>query len=163
MMIKAIVLFQPWASLVATGAKTLEFRSWSYVERGVGVKPNDRIGISAAKRPIKPAEVEDLLHRLGDSTCSTGLTPSLARPLLQNLLRAHKCQGVLEMGSLICTARIGAPVLTVDAMPLWKGLVADSDRLEHCKWAWPMHDVVPLERPMPVRGTQGFFNVSVPR
>lgn len=159
--IKAIVLYQPWASLIMIGAKPFEFRSWSFVERGVGVRPNDRIGIAGGARPIRPAEVRDLLDRLDDPLCTTGLVKEKARPLLERLMAAPKCRGVIEMRSLLGTARIGTPDLSVNVMPGWGGLVNDSDRLEHCKWAWPMKDVVPLEAPMPVRGAQGFFNVSV--
>lgn len=160
--IKAIVLWQPWASLIMIGAKPLEFRSWSYVERGVGVRPMDRIGVSAAKRPVKIAEVDDLLRRLDDPLCTTGLDAAKARPLLERLATAHKCRGVVEVGALLGTARIGPPVLSVDVMPGWAGLINDSDRLEHCKWAWPMVDERPFDEPVPVRGAQGFFNVHVP-
>lgn len=160
--IKAIVLYQPWASLIMIGAKPWEFRSWSYVERGVGVRPDDRVGIHASKRPIKPQEVEDLLARLDDPSCSTGLIAPKARPLLTELLRAHRCRGVIDVGALLGTARIGEPVLSTSVMPGWKGLVNDSDRLEHCKWAWPMTGARPLVPPEHVRGAQGFFNVSVP-
>lgn len=160
--IKAIVLYEPWASLIMCGAKPWEFRSWSYVERGVGVRPDDRVGVHASKRPIRVAEVTDLLHRLDDETVSTGLIAAKARPLLERLLTAHKCRGVLDLGALIGTARIGAPCLSLDVMPAWRRFICDSDRLEHVKWAWPMLDVRSLDAPVPVRGAQGFFNVQVP-
>lgn len=160
MMIKAITLWQPWASLIMIGAKPWEFRSWSFVERKVGVSPFDRIGIHAGVRPIKPAEVDDLRRRLDDPICSTGLVADKARALLDRLSAASKCLGVLEMGALLGTVKIGEPILSTEVMPGWKGLVNDSDRLEHCKWAWPMQDVKPFA-PVPMKGAQGFFNTSV--
>lgn len=45
---KAITLYQPWASLVACGAKTFETRSWSTVHRG-------KLAIHAGKK--KPSDV----------------------------------------------------------------------------------------------------------
>lgn len=157
---KAIVLFQPWASLVMIGAKPWEFRGWSYVERGVGVRPGEQVGISAGKRPIKPAEVSDLLRRLDDPLCTTGLVPDKARSLLLKLEAAYKCRGVIETGALLGIARIGEPRLSVEVMPGWGNLINDSDRLEHCKWAWPMSDVHAIP-PKPIRGAQGFFNVTL--
>jgi hypothetical protein len=41
--IKCISLWQPWASLVAVGAKRIETRGWATAYRG-------RLGIHAAKR-----------------------------------------------------------------------------------------------------------------
>ena len=44
---KALTLLQPWASLIACGAKKIETRSWSTKYRGP-------IAIHAAKIPVKP-------------------------------------------------------------------------------------------------------------
>lgn len=33
---KALTVYQPWASLIISGFKPYEFRSWNYVERGLG-------------------------------------------------------------------------------------------------------------------------------
>lgn len=159
---KVITLWQPWASLIMIGAKPFEFRSWSYIKRGVGVKPNDTIGIHAGARPIRLAEIEDLLERIDDPICSTGLDADKARQLLQRIAKAHKGRGVVEMSALLGTVRIGMPQLSVEAMPAWRGEIGDSDRLEHCKWAWPMLDVKPLPAPIAMKGWQGFFNCPVP-
>jgi hypothetical protein len=160
MMIKAITLWQPWASLIMIGAKPWEFRGWNYVRRGVGVSPGDRIGIHAGKRPIRLSEIRDLLDRLDDPDNTTGLIPDRARPLLERLAAAHKCLNVIEMSALLGTARIGAPRLSAEVKPEWAALIADSDRLEHCNWAWPMTDIK-VFAPVPMRGAQGFFNVAV--
>lgn len=159
MMIKAFTVYQPWATLIMIGAKPFEFRKWNYLERG-GVKPGDLIGIHASKRPVRLREVEDLLARLDDRSMTTGLIPDKARPLLA-LLKACRCkpaEQVMEHSALLGTVRIGAPKLSEEIFPDWK--VADSDRLEHCKWAWPMNDPKPIFPPSPMRGLQGFFNAS---
>lgn len=133
--IKVITLWQPWASLIMIGAKPWEFRSWSYVARGVGVNPGDIIGIHAGARPINPAKVRDLIARLDDPVGSTGLVPDRARPLLSKLALAHKCQGVIETSALLGIAVIGEPRLSAEVKPEWAALINDSDRLEHCNWA----------------------------
>ncbi len=160
--LKCITLYQPWASLIMIGAKPWEFRSWSYVERGVGVAPGDTVGIHAGARPIRPAEVSDLLARLDDEDGTTGLVPEKARPLLERLAAAHKCRGVVEQSALLGTATIGAPVLSAEVKPKWAALINDSDRLEHCRWAWPMLDVRRFAEPVMVAGHQGFWNHPMP-
>lgn len=166
MRMKAIVLWQPWASLIAVGAKPLEFRNRDY-RRKDGVKPGDRIAIAAAARPIKDAEVLDLLERLDDEAGSTGLIPDRARDLLRrwqdyrsNMTPGREIANPCPTRIIVCTATIGEPKLSVDAMPKWKTFINDSNRLEHSQWAWPMLDVEPTE-PIPSRGGQGFFWVSV--
>ncbi len=157
---KAITLWQPWASLIMVEAKPWEFRGWNYVARKVGVKPGDRIGIHAGARPIRPNEIADLLARLDDANNTTGLIAEKARPLLERIYAAHKCRGVVEMSAILGTAVIGPPRLSAEVKPEWAALIADSDRLEHCNWAWPMTDVRPLAEPIPGRGAQGFFNIG---
>ncbi len=160
--IKVLTLWQPWASLIMVLAKPWEFRSWDYVRRGVGVRPGDEIGIHASARPIKPAEIADLLARLDDPVGSTGLIKEIARPLLERIAAAHKCRGVIETSALLGTARIGAPVLSSKVKPEWAALINNSDRLEHCNYAWPMTDVRRFEEPVHVGGHQGFWNFSIP-
>lgn len=160
MMIKAFTVYQPWASLIMIGAKPYEFRKWSFVARKVGIAPGDRIGIHAAARPVKPAEVLDIKNRLDDPNCSTGLIADKARALIDRLLMARKCQGVIETSALLGTVKIGEPLLSTEIFPQWKGLVNDSDRLEHCKYAWPMNDPRQIIA-KPMNGAQGFFWASI--
>lgn len=56
---RALTLWQPWASLVASGAKTIETRSWSTRYRGP-------LAIHAAKEPYRGAWSGDLLRALED-------------------------------------------------------------------------------------------------
>jgi len=158
---KAITLWQPWASLVMIGAKPLEFRKWDYRERG-GAAVGERVAMHAGARPIKMPEILDLLHRLDDPICSTGLVADRARVLLHRIAAASKGRGVVELSAVLGTVRLGEPKLAEEAMPKWKGAIGDSDRLEHCKWAWPMLDVEAFAEPIPMKGWQGFWNCSIP-
>lgn len=166
MRMKAIVLWQPWASLIAVGAKPFEFRNRDYRLKD-GVKPGDRIAIASGARPTKGDEVLDLLRRLDDQAGSTGLDPAKARELLlrwqdyrSNMMSGREVANPCPRRVIVCTATIGEPKLSVEAMPKWAKFINDSDRLEHSTWAWPMLDVRPTE-PIPSKGGRGFFWVSV--
>lgn len=81
---KALTIWQPWATLVAIGAKPYEFRSWQPPGWLVG----QRIAIHAGARPVKPREVIDLVQRLrgeGDNPC---LRADIALPVLERVLAA---------------------------------------------------------------------------
>lgn len=40
---------------------------------------------------------------------------------------------------------------------------ADSDRIDHQKFAWPLTDIEKFEPPIPARGAQGFWHWSEAR
>jgi hypothetical protein len=169
MKMKAIVLYQPWATLVAIGAKPIEFRNRDYRARD-GIKVGQRVAVAAGARPVKQLEVEDLLRRLDDEENSTGLDGPKARLLLRrwldhrsNMTPFRDIPNPCPLGVIVCTATIGEPMPSVELMPRWASFINDSDRLEHAKWGWPMQDVRPIDgEPIRSKGAQGFFWVSVP-
>lgn len=152
---KAITIWQPWATLIAIGAKPYEFRGWQFPVRMVG----ERIGIHAGARPLKFKEVTDLLARLNDpaTAWSTALKPEIAIPALEALL-VPPTTAVLS--HMLCTAVLGVPKRGWEVAPEFGGLVNDSDREEHSNYAWPMLDVQPLIPPIAMNGAQGFWNWS---
>ncbi len=84
MMMPALTVWQPWASLIVIGAKPVEWRAWDYADR----RPNlvdSRIVIHAGARPVRPKEVADLIERCerGD----TSLIAERALPLLRKIAR----------------------------------------------------------------------------
>src|SRR5262245_24204625 len=103
---KALTIWQPWASLIMIGAKPYEFRGRSYLEYSGHPNPGDRIVIHAGVRPVKPREIEDLLERLGQRSDATGLKPELARPLLERVRDAYKCR-LLPLGTGLGTVVLG--------------------------------------------------------
>jgi hypothetical protein len=155
---KAITIWQPWASLIMVGAKPYEFRPKSYLRYPGAPTVGERIVIHAGARPVKPAEVEDLLKRLDDADKSTGLDPALARPVLERCRRAAKYQALL-LGCGLGTAVLGRPL---NAGRIFRGHVADSDRAaideNAYNWAWPLSDIKPFDAPVPMRGAQGFWS-----
>lgn len=150
---KALTIWQPWATLIAIGAKPYEFRSWpapAYV-RGT------RIAIHAGSRPLKLPEVRQLLTLLGSErhrwvTC---LRPELAVPLLE---RAMSEPTILPHSAVLCTGMIGQPVRGYDVIGEFVGQPNDSDRDQHSNWAWPITDIEVLTPPVEARGAQGFWN-----
>lgn len=146
---KALTIWQPWATLIMIGAKPFEFRRWDYRTRERGLE-GQRIVIHAGSRPIKPQEVLDIRERLASG--DTSLIADKARALIERLLAAHKCQGVLPLAAGLGTAILGTPR---DVDRLFKS--PDSDRVDHHMWAWPMEDVQVWQPPRPMRGMQGFW------
>lgn len=148
---KALTLWQPWASLVAAGVKPFEFRAWAAPASIVG----QRIAIHAGARKVQKGELADLLYRLVHDPASTGLrqvgVPVSAGTLLD---RWRQAPAMLPLSAVVCTAVLGKPRRVGD---IFRG-VHDSDRLDHSKWGWPMLDVRPLEPIVPARGAQGFWD-----
>lgn len=156
--LKAITIWQPWASLIMIGAKPYEFRPKSYLRYIGAPKVEERVVIHSAVRAVKKPEIEDLLERLGTNADMTGLEPNLARPLLERVLAAHKCQ-MLPLGCGLGTAVLGKPR---NASTMFGGHVADSDRAgadeTAFNWAWPMLQIESFDAPIPMRGAQGFWH-----
>lgn len=150
---KALTLWQPWASLVAAGAKPYEFRSWP-APRWVQGK---RIAIHAGARRIYREELHWLLSWLGDIHEPPCLRVRLAQPILEAELRQP---GTLPLSHVLCTAVLGVPKPGEECAYEfgWAGNgTNDSDREGTFNWGWPLTDIEPLEPPMPARGAQGFW------
>lgn len=144
--IPCITVWQPWASLIAVGAKPYEFRSWA-APRDVRGR---RIAIHAAIRPPRTEEIRALIQHL-----ETGVTPEtelhagLALPLLRDALMMPAS---LVTSAVVCTAMLGEPIRATSL-----GREADRDM-----WAWPITDIEPVAPPFPARGRQGFWWVRIP-
>ena len=156
---KAITIWQPWATLIMIGAKPHEFRGYA-APRFVR---NQRIVIHAGARPVKPSEVEDLLRRIDAEAAGTGrddektcLDLDKARDLLLKVRASHKYR-LLPTSMALGTAVLGEPIQSCD---LFKMNVADSDRGAF-NYAWPLTDIRHFEPPIPMRGAQGFFDAHI--
>lgn len=149
---KAITIWQPWASLIACGAKPYEFR----MHRNVSGQVGKRVAIHAGARKMNKREVAVLIHRITTPGWrTTGLTPALARPLL-DVATWHPER--IPLAAIVCTAVLGEPVQDDDlAMGLGLPGIADSERLEHSNWGWPLTEIELLEPPVPAHGAQGWW------
>lgn len=150
---KALTIWQPWASLIMAGVKPWEFRSWRAPRSIVG----QRIAIHAGARPMVRSEVQDLIDRLNDRRQApyTGLAVAASLPILQRCLHEP---GRFPLKHVLGTALLGESVSASTLYP--QAFVSDSDRLEHSNWAWPLTAIEPLEPPVPARGAQGLWDWS---
>ena len=149
----AITLWQPWASLIAAGCKTFEFRSRAAPARLVG----QRIAIHAGARPVQVIEVRALLVKMHSANWrGTGI---LQREPAIRLLEAWKASPrILPLSTITCLATLGQPVRNAElAAALGLDAVNDSDRDEHSNYGWPLSDIRPVPLGPPVRGERGWW------
>lgn len=145
---RALTIWQPWASLIMAGAKPIEWRGWA----APGFVIGQRIAIRAGARPVRRSELAELLNAItsGDGE-STSLDVRIALPLLEQWWNAPKS---LPLATVLCTALLHQSVRAGDYTAL-KGI--DSDRVDHAKWGWPLTDIEPVTPMVPARGMQGFW------
>lgn len=182
---KALTIWQPWASLIMIGAKPYEFRRWDYRTREPSLE-GERTVIHAGARPVKLDEVEDVI----DSYRHFGVLAELADPLLQKVRKALEDaeDAMPAYRSALALYRraqrrprfVGDPVLAAPEKPNGQilplgfalgtarllrprrctelfGGGPDSDRVDHHMWAWPLTDIHPFMPPIEARGAQGFW------
>lgn len=147
---RALTLWQPWASLVIAGAKPYEFRSWRPPSSVIG----QRIVIHASARKVDRREVEQLIRLLragGRYAAATALTP-IERALAILYFEDW------PLGCGVGTAVIGEPRSGADiGADLGVPRANDSSRDDHTNWGWPMLDIERWPDPLPMRGAQGLW------
>jgi hypothetical protein len=153
---KALTIWQPWATLIIAGAKPYEFRSWRPPITLVGMN----IVVHAAARAIHISEVHQLVRLLeagGRYAAHTCLKPDLALPLLRRWMNGE--DHLMPLAAGLGTARVGVARLGTDIAREFGAIkVNDSDRDEHANWGWPMEEVKPFVSPFPMKGSQGLWN-----
>lgn len=81
---KALTVWQPWASLIVLGAKPYEFRQWDFRKREPGLV-GERIVIHASTRLVRIDDLEDIRDRIRDDV--SALDASIALPLIERQLK----------------------------------------------------------------------------
>ena len=147
---KALSLWQPWASAIALGSKRIETRSWPTDYRGP-------LAIHAAKRCIK-SELEDTdaeelwqgaLHR---TRAIPGLLPlwnCIPFGAIVAVCRLVDCRRTESFGDEIREPRGARPYYWTEE---------DMGDFYPGRWGWVLEDVRAIE-PVPWRGAQGLFEV----
>lgn len=139
--LRAISLWQPWASLMAIGAKHIETRSWPTEYRGL-------IAIHAAKK--WNGELEDLCF---DEPFAKCLFPDEFLPKPKSLPRG--C--IIAVGHLHrCLAMDTYP----EAIPARSSAEYAFGNYEPGRFMWVFDYVWELSSPVYVRGQQGFWTLS---
>jgi activating signal cointegrator 1 len=154
---KAITLWQPWASLIAVGVKRFETRSWPPPRSCLG----QRFAIHAAKKP-EPR--------------SMAFTVDVEAAIERGLQLKSGLWQTLPFGAVVCTATL------VEAYQVrrWThstgdiefsgsvggsrtvGMTLSSDELlygdfQQGRWLWEFSDVKRLVPAIPARGMQGIW------
>lgn len=132
---KTLTLWQPWATLIATGIKKYETRSWSTNYRGP-------LLIHAAKRPMTEAE-----ERLLDVLITQFPRLGISRNPKDYPLGAIVCQC-----EIVDCIKAATPPTLLDRM---------TGNWQPDRWAWKLGSVEPLNIP-DVAGKQGLWDFEKP-
>jgi hypothetical protein len=140
---KALTLTQPWATLVALGAKRIETRSWNTSYRGT-------LAIHAAKGFPKWAketcEEPEFAKELGTDKLPTGVVVATCRLISCIPTRDLQTNRVIEVDYLAGCADF---------------VMTDLERTfgdySPGRWAWLLADVKPLPEPILVTGALGLW------
>lgn len=137
---KAITIWQPWASLLVSGKKLYETRSWATSYRGP-------IAIHAAKRPVR---------RTIDALAEGNLWETLA--LFESLFPGSGELVQLSTGAIVgkallvrCNLIDEAFLATLTPMELALGDFTLG------RYAWEFHGMIPVELAVPTKGMQGLW------
>ena len=140
---KCLTLHQPWASLIASGQKTVETRSWRPPASLVG----ERIAIHAGRRVAAQA----------------GLHPETALAIAG--IYGPRWRESAPRGAVVCTVRIAAAhqVRRVEQGLAWvdDGVsyrVSPHGDYSPGRWLWLLDDLICFERPVPAIGHQRLWN-----
>jgi activating signal cointegrator 1 len=172
---KAISLWQPWAPLIACGAKPYETRSFAPPASLIG----QTIAIHVAKKIDKGAAqfAEDLMygqHKDGGFNLADGLESTISGTpdALVGIFR----QATMPIGCVVAIARLDAAFqlgnpaqgTALPAATVVKRLASrqmseyftvrydDFGDYAPGRWAWLLRDVKPLNPPIEMKGRQGF-------
>ena len=145
----ALTLWQPWASLVAMGLKHYEFRRWPIYKNQVG----KRIVIHAASRKVRPHDLKELLLDKERLYGSTGCTEEKLLEAQAFIQRLHDKTLEPITGAGVAEVTFGEAVLCTD---LFRDKM-DPDHIDPNMWAWPIHDVMPIEPSIEAKGHQSFW------
>ena len=139
---KAITIWQPWASLLVSGKKKYETRSWATSYRVP-------IAIHAAKRPVRQT-IDALIADEGDGWVT-----------LDCFERLFTCPE--ELNQLPTGAIVGTAILTCCHL-ITEAFVEKLTPMELAlgdftlgRYAWEFHWRTPVDPPVPVKGSQGLW------
>lgn len=160
---KALTLHQPWASLVAVGAKTIETRSWPTKHRGPlaihagkDPRPSRSMAGQLASEPLSEQQWDDMPFGAVVAVCE--LVAVLPTDGLSRSSRFH----TMEYPDMSDGELLSYPLTGETLQPLnhrWK--LDEQWRVGDFgpgRFAWLLGNIRALPVPAPVRGHQGLWN-----
>lgn len=140
---RGLTIHQPWASLIASGRKQIETRSWYTSYRGL-------IGIHAASK----WNGSMLQWRIKEKTPEA------------KLLRAELRNGGIDKIENIPLGCIIAIAQLTDVRKMTRTAIDDVSPIERAmghyepgRFMWMLRDVKPLQTPIPYKGQQGLWTI----
>lgn len=130
---KALTLWQPWAWLIAAGAKHYETRSWATNYRGL-------LAIHAAKRftNAEVAAFNDFRLRF----------PA----------ELHSYREPMALGAMLCIVKLTAIYHTEDVLPNLASSEKAFGNYAPGRAAWKLELIEVFPDPIPAKGAQGLWN-----
>jgi hypothetical protein len=138
--VKALSLTQPWASLVAIGAKHIETRSWPTSYRG-------QVAIHASKS--FPTDCRDLCYLFG--------CPEIAMALEASSLT----EKTLPLGAIVAVANLTGCDRITSTNPPQEPERTFGDYTPG-RYAWRLDNIQPLRTPVPAKGALGLWEWPLP-
>lgn len=131
--IPALSLLQPWASLVAVGAKRIETRSWATKHRGI-------LAIHASKG--YPRECRDFAGQIG--------------------VRLYLPSGPLPLGRVVAVCRLVCIRPTDELEPALSARELHFGDYSPNRYGWLLEDVRVLPEPVEARGSLSLWQWECP-
>lgn len=155
--LKAITIWEPWASLIAMGEKSIETRSWKAPDNII----NQRIAIHAAA--TMPKWVKAL--------CS-GFAKLIGTKEYNGSWLYHLEHGIGPFGKVVATAKLTECILIIEDHEVMEyAIIGEGDKQQMVdgpeylfgdytpgRYAWILEDIKPLENPTPAKGMQRLWN-----
>ena len=171
MIMKAVTIYQPYASLIATGAKIYETRGWATKYRGP-------IAIHAGMKRIIPNSGNPYFIRFLEAVNKAlGFNPyEYADPDLPEAFTAYYAGTAgLPRGAVVATAELvgcwgitgnfGECACLLHILQEGQAAVRGNELLfgdfSTGRYAWELANVQALPEPVPCRGQQGLWNWEV--
>lgn len=162
---RAISLWQPWASAVALGSKRIETRHWATTYRGP-------LAIHAAQRCVK----SELYYYQCQWNWQGALRKLRNPPTTPEQVKYGDKDWhlILPFGAILAVCNLTdcratdshlAEFLDLKRIPAGEGneifqwTERDMGNFEPGRFAWELSNIRPLLKPIPYKGHQGFFNV----
>lgn len=140
---KLISLWEPWATLMAIGAKRIETRSWSTPYRGW-------LAIHASKGGLSKRNLADCLNESVFRLALAGEPLSLG--CIVAVVRLVDCCPMEDRGCL--------PGVFRDYPALDTPQEREFGDFSEGRWAWVTEDLFRLPTPIPFRAKQGLVDLS---
>lgn len=153
---KALTIWQPWASAISLGYKHFETRGWATKYRGP-------IAIHAAARLPKKSEILLLQEEycLGESLITFGFeNKEVTIRSYDDIIAGRPCT-ILPHSSIVALAELTDCIAIKDEfIDKLDGTELALGCYEEGRYAWKLENIVSLNPTIPCKGRQGLWNVD---